>query len=86
MCLFVSGRICVSLHVRNSGQVKVDGRKMCSMHLCVCFYVCVRVLFIKERVTAEEERKRDDPWLSSRGEMKKRGIGRKLREQKKKGK
>lgn len=45
---------------------------MCGMHLCVCFYVCIRVFFIKERVTAEEERKRDDPWLSSRGEMKKR--------------
>lgn len=41
------------------------------------------VSFIKRRATVEEERKRDDPWLGSRGEMKKRRGGGKLRERKK---
>lgn len=36
----------------------------------LCALLCVS--FIKRRVTVMEERKRDDPWPGSRGEMKKR--------------
>lgn len=69
VCICVSGRICASLRERNSRQWRVDGR-----HCTVCIFVhlSVCVSFIKRRVAAVEGRKRDDPWLGSRGEMKKR--------------
>lgn len=63
VCVRVSGRICVSLCERNSRE----NTTMCGMHLCVC--VC---FFIERKATVMVERKRDDPWLGSRGEMKKK--------------
>lgn len=70
MCIRVSGRICVPLRERNSGQVRVDVRMDNVHYASLCVFLCVS--FIKRRVTVMEERKRDDPWLGSRGKMKKR--------------
>lgn len=58
--IHVSVRMCVSLRERNSRQVREDGRQ--SMRLCVC--LCVSL-----KGGRRGRKKRDDPWLGSRGEM-----------------
>lgn len=69
MCTCVSATICASPRERNSRQVRVDGQQ-CTVCISLCVFLCVS--FIKRPVTVMEERKRDDPWLGSRGDMKKR--------------
>lgn len=68
MCMRVSGRICVAQHQRNSGRARAPGRRH-TVSTCVWCFLCAS--FIK-RVPEMEERERDDPWMGSRREMKKR--------------
>lgn len=77
VCICVSGRICVSLCERNSGQMKVEGRK-CALCIFVCFYVCVRVSFIKERPSDCRKRKKERwPLAQLQGRDKKKERNRK---------